>query len=181
MERKDDGLRPEDLIGDPEHPNSPAQMLEALIAKAVDTGSMRPLGQAMGGLQAQLDQVFGMFQYNIQRIGHITSMNSMQVDTLRMAFLALIDFLVEKKVMTQEEWEVVYERDVQKKMEERIAAARKQREDAAKGAEEAPEPCSCGADCEEACEGKCAEEVESDVVLPSEKEGAVVHFPNKTE
>ena len=177
MKREDDGLRPEDLIGDPEHPNSPAQMLEALIAKAVDTGSMRPLGQAMGGLQAQLDQVFGMFQYNIQRIGHITSMNSMQVDTLRMAFLALIDFLVEKGITTQEEWDKVYEEKVQKKMEERIAAARKQREDAAKGTEQAPEPCSCSAD----CEGKCAEEVESDVVLPSEKEGAVVHFPDKTE
>lgn len=179
MDKKMDGLRPEDLIGDPENPNSPAQMLEALVAKAIDTGSMRPLGQAMGGFQAQMDAVFGMFQHNMQRLGHILSVNSMQLDTLRMALVGLVDFLIEKGVMTQEEWDKTYEEKVQKKMEERIALAKKQHEEATRVDEQAGVT-EEEIEKEEAEECACCEK-ESDVVLASERADSVVKFPDKTE
>lgn len=177
MDKNKEGLRPEDLIGDPENPNSPAQMLEALVAKAIDTGSMRPLGQAMGGFQAQMDTVFGMFQHHMQRLGHMVSVTSMQLDTLRMAFVGLVDYLIEKNVMTQEEWDKVYEEKVQKKMEERIALAKKQREEAMRVDEQAG---VTEEEIQEEEKEECAR-CESDVVLPSEREGSVVRFPDKTE
>jgi anionic cell wall polymer biosynthesis LytR-Cps2A-Psr (LCP) family protein len=179
MKRKDEGLRPEDLIGDPENPNSPAQMLEALINKAIDTGSMRPLGQARGGMQSQLDNIFGIFQNNLMRIGHATSVTSVQMDTMRMSFVALVDLLTEKGVFTKEEWETTYDEKVKKKMMERIELAKKQREEGAAAIKEAAATAE-KPECKGECGGTCCEE-NTDVVLASERAGEVKHFPETAE
>lgn len=196
MDRNDNELRPEDLIGDPENPNSPAQMLEALVNKAMDTGSMRPLGQAFGGIQAQMDSIFGMMQMNLQKFGQYIQTHNMQIEVLRMTLIALIDLIQEKGIFSEEEWDAHYEENVQKKLEERHEAARKAHEEAVKQAQideqmgmteeelkeeeaaEAAHECENCKGCEETEE---AEKIESNVVLPSEREGAVVKFPSKKE
>ena len=187
MNKDNDGIRPQDLIGDPEHPNTPAQMLQALIGKAIDTGSLKPLGQALGGVQAQVDSVFGMFQSYMQEYGkllaehsHAIRLSVMQLDTLRMAFVGLIDLLVEKNVFSKDEWDKVYEEKVQKKIEERIEAARKNHEEAIK-AEQGKHECE---GCQEESSGPCSCHSESEqqnkVMLASEQEGAVQHFSEPT-
>lgn len=184
MTNNNDGLRPADLIGQtPEEEASPSQILEALLRKALSTNSIAPITQGMAQLQNQADGLFQILELNLQRFGHVLSLQDYQLATLRMTIVAFKDLLISKGVLTSEEWDTMYAENVQKKMEERIAQQREQYEKAMKEREVAghiadPEPAIEEPPVEEP-PGK--ETAPSNVVLASERCGSVITFPSKKE
>ncbi len=123
-----------------------------------------PAVRALANVVRNLEQGLGHIAQNQYTLG-------MGIDTTRLTIAALVNMLVSKGIVTMEEWEAMYQKDVvekineyQKQMQEeamkQAEAERQQIEELAQPTNQEPE-----------------QVVDSDVVLPSER-GNVIRFPN---
>jgi len=167
------------------------QMLKQ--ATNADPHILGPDGEPANGELSQIE-VLAVIAQNLE-MGMMQLAKSQQhlgiaLDTSRLTIQMLVSVLVEKDVLNEEEFKERYKTDVadkmiemQKQLQEEYEKHQAKQQAIEQGGCTQSEDCNkevenCSPDCD--CHSK-NESIDSDVVLPSEREGNVVRFPAKKE
>jgi len=82
---------------------SPAEVVQAMLQKAVDNKSFRELGTSLEKVQENVDTVFGVWQQHAGRTTTAITQLQIGMESLRYAIGSIVDLLVEHKLITEEE------------------------------------------------------------------------------
>lgn len=154
----------------------PSKIVEMLTQKAVDNNSLGSIGEALQKVQENIDAVFDTWRQNASQTAVLLQQTQMRIEVIECAVLSLVDVLIDNNLMTEEKWDKIQEENSEKLRTLYEEARQRHQEavaEAQKAAEEEEE------EEEENEEEEEEKEIDSDVVLPSEKDDAVVRFPNK--
>jgi hypothetical protein len=112
---------------------SPQELIRTMINKAAEDNNIKMLGGVLGVMQKQIESVAqhaGQVMNSLEgNLSHVI----MSVDVTRLITSLLINILIEKNVVTKEEFETLYQEkvvDVMDKFMEQMAQQQKEAEEA---------------------------------------------------
>lgn len=129
---------------------TPGELLQALMKKAIADNDMRPIGGVIGMLQKQVEATMQHLGQVIQRLREEVGQTSMVSDVSRLTIALLINILIEKNIVTKDEFEKLYKekvtdvmdahiKKIQEEQEKMLEEQKKQVEEFAKKASETGE------------------------------------------
>ena len=157
------------------------ELIDAFMKQAEIGDTISPVSKAMGVMQKQYEVLMEHLQQTMVGMRSQATHNSMYIDVLRLTSSLLANILIDKGIVTQEEWEERNQKEVHDEMDRHVTEMQKaqkkhmaQQETEAQNIQET-EPNVPSKPSEPA---KKIQESESDIVLASERSGKVIKFPN---
>lgn len=157
---------------------NPADVVEAMLRKAIDNKSFKEMADTLTQVQENVDTVFNVWQQNASRTATAVTQLQMGMEVTRYAISSIIDVMIKHGLLTEEEWDEIQEKNA-KQLEEAIEKSQQAHKEAIEEAARQTKTKTQEEEKEE--EEESEEEDNSDVVLASEKAGEVLHFPGKKE
>lgn len=127
--------------------STPAELLKALMDKAIEDNDLRPVGGVVGMLQKQVEATMQHLGQVLQSLREEVGQTSMVTDVGRLTSALLINILIDKGIVTKDEFEVMYKekvtdimdghmKKIQEEQEKAMAAEKEKIEEFAKKASE---------------------------------------------
>lgn len=176
---------------------SPTDLLRALVDRATITNQVGPMGAALGLMQKEMEGILNHLQGALGGIGQRMSQNTLMIDLVRLTNALIISILLEKNVISQEEFDAMYDERVEKVMAKHVEDIRRETEemmaerqaamDAIEAAEETPEVVTSPKDIPKPEPLQEAQPIEDDEpILASERAAAetgsnIVEFKNRND
>lgn len=107
---------------------TPAELLQALMKKAIEDNDMRPIGGVIGMLQKQVEATMQHLGQVMQRLREEVGQTSMIGDVSRLTIALLINILIEKEIITKDEFEKLYKEKVTDTMDAHIKKIQEEQE-----------------------------------------------------
>jgi hypothetical protein len=108
---------------------TPEELLQALMKKAIADKDLRPIGGIVGMLQKQVQATMQHLGAVMQRLREEVGQTSMVTDVGRLTTALVIRILIDKGIVTREEFDKLYEEKVTNVMDQHIQDIKKQQEE----------------------------------------------------
>lgn len=107
---------------------TPGELLQALMKKAIADNDLRPIGGVIGMLQKQVEATMQHLGQVMQRLREEVGQTSMISDVSRLTIALLINILIEKDIITKDEFEKLYKEKVTDTMDAHIKKIQEEQE-----------------------------------------------------
>lgn len=109
--------------------STPQQLLQALMKKAIDDNDMRPIGGVIGMIQKQVEATMQHLGKVMQQLRQEVGQSNMVSDVTRLTIALLIKIMVDKDIITKEEFDGLYKKNVTDVMDNHVKELEKKQKE----------------------------------------------------
>ena len=147
---------------------TPEQIINDLLNEAAKTKSLKPVTQAIDFMEKLIASINGHMHHFADTMGKVMASTQIRSDRNTLTLSLITKMLIEKQIITKEEFEERYNNDVIKILEEQMKRTQERHQAKMKEMEQAAEEGKVQGEVEAIKEEK-EEEYSGDVILASER------------